>query len=419
MSTLIVTLSAPGQPGHELAYCLTTNAQTISSHGNAALALLPRADETVLLLPSTALSWHRVTLPKLSRSTSAQKMRAVLDGLAEEQLLDDTAALHIAPYRPSDSTDNTTWLAVCDKDWLVQHLRSVQAAGHKVSRIVPQAFPLSAVDADTAAVSHRVHVSGTPEAAWVTLTDASGVLTVPLAHARAAWPEIGADAQVSITAEPAVAAAAEAVLSSKVTIVQSAQQALQATLDARSYGVDLAHGDIAVTGSGRWLQLAGTMVRDLAAAPAWRAARIGFALLLLANVVGLNVWAWKERNALVAKRTLVNQLLTTTFPQVKVVVDAPVQMQREVSSLRQASGTLGSRDLESMYARFAAIAAVNAAPAAIDFAAGEVTVKGSGMAASQLSGLQGKLQNAGLAVRSDADRIVISEASTPRAGATP
>jgi general secretion pathway protein L len=101
---------------------------------------------------------------------------------------------------------------------------------------------------------------------------------------------------------------------------------------------------------------------------------------------------------------------------VKVVVDAPVQMQRELTALRQASGALGNRDLESMYARFSALAPVNSAPAAIDFAAGEVSIKGSGLGATELSALQPKLQGAGLAARSEADRIVVSEAPSARTG---
>ena len=414
MSTLIVTLNSPGSSGQELAYCLASNAQTISSHGSAALALLPRADETVLLLPSTAVAWHSVNLPKLPRSTSAQKMRAVIDGMVEEQLLDEPSTLHIAPYQPSASADSRTWLMVCDKTWLAQQLQDIRAAGHRISRIVPQAFPLTAGPMEENAA--RVHISGTPEAATLTLTDTSGVLTLPLAHARAAWPALAHGAVLNVTAEPAVAALAESTLSTKVAIVQSAQQALQAMLDARTSGVDLAQGDMTVAGSGRWLQQAGVVLRDLLAAPAWRTARIGFVLLLVATVLGLNAWAWKENNALVAKRQLTTLLLTQTFPNVKVVVDAPVQMQRELGALRQSSGALGSRDLESMYARFAALAAITTAPSAIDFAAGELSIKGSGLAASQLSGLQDKLQSAGLAARSEADRVVVSEVVSNRGG---
>jgi general secretion pathway protein L len=421
MSTLIVTLNLPSQPNPELEYCLASNAQTVSSHGSAVPALLPHADETVLLLPSLALSWHQLSLPKLARSTSAQKIRAVLDGLVEEQLLDDTSTVHIATYRASGQANpNATWVAVCDKQWLLQELQAIQSAGHRVSRIAAHSYPLAAAvsqpsDEDDSILvsSARVHVSGSSEMATVTVANDSGVLSVPLAHAHAVWPELWKSLEVSgttITAEPAAAAAAEALLDNKVVIVQSAQHALQVVLDARSMGLDLAQGDVAVAGSGRWLQKAGALARDLLGAPAWRMARWGAALLLIAHVAGLNAWAWKERNTLDAKRRQTTQILTQSFPQVKVVVDAPAQMQRELAALRLASGGLGNRDLESLYARFAALGANKAVPTSIDFTAGEVSIKGLGLSASQLSELQPRLRAAGLAARSEGERVIVSEA---------
>jgi general secretion pathway protein L len=357
-------------------------------------------------------------------------MRAVLDGLVEEQLLDDTSTVHIAIYRASGETDaNATWVAVCDKQWLMQELQAIQSAGHRVSRIAAHSYPLPAAaptsadeNSDGLTSTARVHVSGAAETATVTVADASGVLSVPLAHARMVWPDVWqglAASGTTITAEPAVAAAAEALLDNKVAIVQSAQQALQATLDARSMGLDLAQGDLAVAGSGRWLQKAGAVARDLLAAPAWRTARWGAALLLLAHVVGLNAWAWKESSTLDAKRRQTTQILTQAFPQVKVVVDAPAQMQRELAALRLASGGLGSRDFESLYARFAALGATNNVPTSIDFAAGEVSIKGSGLSASQLSELQPKLSAVGLAARSEGERVIVSEVTTARTGGKP
>jgi general secretion pathway protein L len=417
MSTLIVILNSPSTSPAELAYGLVSNAQTLASHGSAVIALLPKADEIVVMVPSAALSWHKVQLPKLPRSTSAQKLRAVLEGLVEEHLLDDTAQVHLALYRTAGLPNNTAWVAVCHKAWLLEQVRSLQAAGLSISRIVPQSYPLVA-SVDPQLPNQRMHISGTPETALATVASSTEVLTVPLQHASAIWPAWQGGDAGAITAEPAVAALAEAQLDTKVTIVQSAQHALHTLLDVRALGLDLAQGDLAVAGSGRWLQVAGGVLRDLVSAPAWRMARIGAVVLLVAHLVGLNVWAWQERATLQAKRNLSSQILTQAFPQLKVVVDAPLQMQREVGILRQASGTLGSRDLESLYARFASAAGISAAPTAIDFASGEVSVKGLGLGASQLSEMQTKLQAVGLSARSEADRVVITElAAKKQAGA--
>jgi general secretion pathway protein L len=443
MTTLIATLSPPhsnGAHAAEVAYCQVTNAQTVSSYGTAAIGLLPRADEVVLLLPAQAVSWHWVPIPKLARSISAVKLRALVDGLAEELVLDDTAQLHISLYRPKTGDTGKAWLAVCNTHWLAEQLQSFQAAGHRVRSIIASAYPLTpgageaqraepgmdnlsgAGEAGTLrtapAISARIHVSGSLETAMVTVADALGVLTVPLNQARLIWPGIS-DGDNTISAEPAVAAAAEASLGTKVTVVQSAQVALQAMLDANNDGLNLAQGAFALSGSDRWLQKFTHTARNLLSAPAWRTARVGAVVLAVAHLLGLNAWAWKERSSLEAKRGQTTQLLTQNFPQVKVIVDAPVQMQRELALLRQASGSLGSRDLENLMAKFYGAATAATTPSTIEFANGELSLKGTGLGASQLSELQPKLRAAGLAVRSEADRIVVAEQAAARAPSAP
>jgi general secretion pathway protein L len=66
--------------------------------------------------------------------------------------------------------------------------------------------------------------------------------------------------------------------------------------------------------------------------------------------VGLNAYAWQQRQALAAKRQAMNSLLLSAHPGVRVVLDAPVQMERETERLRAAAGRPGEADLESMLA---------------------------------------------------------------------
>ena len=44
----------------------------------------------------------------------------------------------------------------------------------------------------------------------------------------------------------------------------------------------------------------------------WKAARWGAALALLAQVVGLNAWAWTENRAIAAKQVQVRSTLATS-----------------------------------------------------------------------------------------------------------
>lgn len=68
-------------------------------------------DEVVAVAPARALSWHQVELPQ-GVSTSSTRLRAVLEGLLEERLLDDAENLHFA-LEPTIDPGLPFWVAVC------------------------------------------------------------------------------------------------------------------------------------------------------------------------------------------------------------------------------------------------------------------------------------------------------------------
>ena len=404
MSQLLITLPSPGaSTGNDasiklpdVAYAVVSSAGLLTSHGHVAPALLPKADTATLIVPAQALSWHLAGLPKLPRGSSAQKQQAVLAGVLEEQLLDDVASLHLVAF-PSLVQDGKTWVAACKKSWLLDAIKFLQAANVPLSSIVPQVFPNQLAS---------LHASGSPESAWFTFSDAQGVITLPVSQAAMAlkpWPE-----DLMPSAEPAVAALAEQAFGLRIDVLQASQWAMQAVVAAKAQGVELAQGDLAVSGGGRAWQALMSGLRGLWAAPAWRPVRYGLVLLLMANVLGLNAWAWKQSSAVAQKRGQLNQVLTTTFPNVKVVVDAPLQMQRELVNLRQTQGQLSGRDFESIYSRFSGIALINSEPNAIYFIANEVQISGVNFSGEQLNAMLPRLQYAGLAVRSDARALMVS-----------
>jgi len=130
MSALILYL--PPQPGAaqaEFDYALTTDGSSVDSHGSAPAALLPapaRAGaEVVAVVPVAMISWHRVDLPK-GTTASSPRLRAVLEGLLEDQLLDEPEALHFAlqaQVRPGVPL----WVAACDRAWLRSAVQALEA----------------------------------------------------------------------------------------------------------------------------------------------------------------------------------------------------------------------------------------------------------------------------------------------------
>ncbi len=429
MATLIVTLPLePPLASAQFDYVLTPDGRTVAGHSRVSVALLPAAPngEVVAVVPAQALSWHKVQLPRgtLSQNfsknflaeSSSPRLRAILEGLLEERLLDDPAQLHFA-LAPSARDDAPVWVAVCDRTWLRTALQTLEQAGRPVSRIVPEFAPAAAAvgasrldgagssqddgGAPDAASASALHVIGTPESAHIVLANASGVTVLPLSItgvALAAWPQGAA-----IVAEPAVAALAEGFFKRPVALQLSAQR----WLGAAQSNWDLAQFDLVNSGRTRTWKWAASLWKSLWQAPRWRAARWAVGALAAVNLLGLNAWAWKERTSLDEKRLAVREVLTRTFPGVKVVVDAPVQMARELAVLRQATGGASNGDFESMLTSFGALALVDKAPSAIEFVANETRFRGLGLASSQVADAALKLKAQGYSVRGDGDSVLV------------
>ena len=124
MSTLLIALNPAGPALAEWAYAVVDNSGTLSRHGSASAAQLPAAAQVAVMVPAHALSWHRVLVPKAQPA----RMRAALEGLLEEKLLDEPASLHFA-LEPGAKPGANAWVAVCDKAWLTNELKTLHAAG--------------------------------------------------------------------------------------------------------------------------------------------------------------------------------------------------------------------------------------------------------------------------------------------------
>ncbi len=176
---------------------------------------------------------------------------------------------------------------------------------------------------------------------------------------------------------------------------------------------DLAQFDLASSGRTRALRKAGSAASQLARAPQWRAARWALGVIVVTQVAGLNVWAWQERQALAAKEAGVRNALTQTFPQVKAVVDAPVQMERELVQLRQAAGSMGPSDLEPLMAATGAALSPGQIPATLEYGTGELRLRGLDLPPEEIDALNQRLlargyvasdQNNQLQIRAEASR---------------
>ena len=409
MSLLLITLP-PGPPG-SYDYATSSDGQTLDTHGNASASLLPpggRGVEVVAMVAASQLSWHRITLPR-GVSPGSPRLRATLAGMLEDQLLDDPDQLHFA-IDPDADAGGPAWVAVCQKAWLAAHLRALDAVQRPITRIVPELRPRTG--------DLRLIVIGDPDRAQVLMSgDAvpGNAQALPLTQGTLALlntpatGEDGARPKLELMAEPAVAELAEQMLNRRVTIHQPAKRLLAASRSAW----DLAQFDLARTGGARAAKRASAFWRDFVHAPRWRPARWGIALLLLANLAGLNLWAWRTQGELTTRRAQVTQALTETFPHVQVVVDAPVQMAREIATLRQATGAASARDMEPMLSAFSQLTPTPPAPSTIEFVSGELRMKGVPMAASQMADSNQRLRPLDYQLRTEGDMLVLRQGVSP------
>ncbi len=100
-----------------------------------------------------------------------------------------------------------------------------------------------------------------------------------------------------------------------------------------------------------WTTQAQAAARNVWRAPEWRLTRMAVLVLVLVHIIGLNLWAWRDRASLQAGQGQIASILTQTFPETQVVVDAPAQMEKALVKLRTASGALAEQGLEAQLAR--------------------------------------------------------------------
>jgi general secretion pathway protein L len=416
MSILIIQLparsrlsaEAPAEAGaasagqKEYNYVLSADGINVIRQGRCSAPMLPKADSVVAVMAVTDLSWHRLPVPK----APAARLRAALGSLLEEALLADPEDMHLA-LDPAAKAGQPAWVAACDHTWLTSHLMALEKAKVRVDRVVPGLAP----DELATAYFHELAESGAADSeagpqVLLTWSDGTGVSTWPVSGslARTLLPE-PLPVQARFLASPPVASQAERWLGRAVTVhsqtdhllqaVRSLWNLLQFELTPRSKGL------YALTD--KWRRFM---------SPQWRPVRIGLAALVVAQVLGLNLWAWQQQRLVKAKRAEMVQLLRQAHPQVQVVLDAQAQMRRETEALRAQAGQVGGNDLEALMAVVASAWPPETPTAGIQYDGQALTVMPPpGWGPTEVDGFKSRLAAAGMKVeQTDGRQLTVRRA---------
>jgi general secretion pathway protein L len=402
LSTLIVLLPPrdPAVPSQEwqlpdLPFVLLDKSGRTQRAGRSALALLPRATSTVLMVAARDLLMMPATLPPLR----GPKLRQALPNIVEDQLIQDPQTCHIAVDSQAAAGGRQV-LAIIDRGWFRFIYEAFSAAGHRSLRAVPvtRCLPEATLPAMQAGVAETV------SAAEPAMADAGASLrdTAPVASAADAAPEVvpmvaavlgsvvqtapamlleGAVESGMPRVELAIARGAQGEgLAVPANAVNSTLAALAGATPVSLYMLTEVPGNEPSLGASSparlgahvhgasplpFEQLARRAITcrfDLCqfefASQPWRLDRATLRRLrlpvllalgaLVVAIVGANVqWLMlsRQRDAI---NTQMTELLLNTFPKTTVVLDAPDQMSRQLQQLRVAAGELSPGDFLSL-----------------------------------------------------------------------
>jgi general secretion pathway protein L len=353
----MLIIHLPPTASATLDFVVSADGLSVSGSGQASAIQLPqRTGEVVAVVPWQVLSWHTVNLPP----GVGQRSHAVLQSLLEEQLLQDPQDMHLVLSPLSGKAlrqGGQVQVLACAKSWLRQTLAPLQAAGVRVQRLVPELQPR----AQTAL--HLLNENGQLQAL---LCQADTVWRLPSQATAAA--SVANFSSAGVWAEPSVAEHASR-WSEQPAQLQTAQQRW---LQAASSDWNVAQGEWAQNSrlrGQRWLQ---ESWRTLWHSPEWQSARRAVAALLVVQLIGLNAWAWREQASQQQLQAGLVHILKDSFPKVTVVVDAPLQMRRELQALQQGAGLPQAGDLDAMLQALSAHWPDNTPPAKLDYRLGEL-----------------------------------------------
>ncbi len=412
MPTLVVLIPSRGrlrstaQPlgarAEEYTYVVTDDGTTVINTGHCSANLLPATDTVVAVVADNDVSWHRMPIPK----APGAKMRAALIGSMEEHVLDDADAMHVA-LEPGAIVGQEAWVCVVNKPWLQAEINKLEAAGFGVERVVPMSWPEDTPLGHFSEATDAFATRAGGALVQLTWSDVNGVATVQLngSLAKSLLPQ-WTTSPARWSAQPSVAAQAERWLGSPVLSLRDESRALQAVRslwNLRQFDMAPSHRGTRALGEG-WKKFM---------SPAWRPVRMGLATFAALNIIGLNLWAWHLRGLMDTKREATVQVLRDAHPQVRSVLDAPLQMLRETDALRAASGRLGDTDLETVLGAMAAAWPDGRAPIdSLRFEGGKLSMSSVGWTEAQINQVRATLRPAGWMVENANGAVTLSRAKT-------
>jgi general secretion pathway protein L len=376
------------EPASSLPWCrLGARGEWLAS-GSAPPANLPHAESCELVIPAEAVLLTRATLPRGSK----QKLQQLLAYAIEDRLVAEPDAVHVAAGPML--ADGQTALAVIDKAWLARVLARLNEAG-----LLPRsAWP-------------ETLLPPLPADGWVMVWDGHGGFLRSGAQAGmsldgGSFMQPPAALMLSVAEARAAATLPHHLLlrlreGTPAPDVDAWSHALGVTVDVGVGWTPLQHPDAA---AGAIDLLQGAFAPAGPAHDWWPKLRLPSVLLGLIALlqVGATAAEWwqlsREKQQLLAA---MEKHFREAFPDARAVVDAPLQMQRNLADLRGAAGQLSPSDFLPLLSRAASALDADSRGSlrAIRYEAGQLSLDVPVADQAAADRLVKRLTDAGLACR--------------------
>ncbi|MGH8728375.1 MAG: type II secretion system protein GspL [Burkholderiales bacterium] len=288
-----------------------------TARGDNRFADMPKANETILIAPATRVLLTEAKLPKGNR----QQLRQALPFAVEDKITADPETIHVA--MGAARADGVTPLAVIDKQWLRSVLDALAEAQITPRRMEVETL-VPAIEPDTWTVVWSGHEG------FVRTGRASGLALAgnqsPPLELRLALREENAPREIVVRPERELPDVARWASELGVAVVAGRHWDFS---EARNETLNLLQGEFG-RGNGGIAKLKPVFI---------------LAGVIVALQFALTIYDWATLR-MEAKRLTgaIEKTFRDTFPETKTIVDAPLQMERNVAALRRSSGQVESSD---------------------------------------------------------------------------
>ncbi len=304
----------------------------VNDSGTGTLASMPQADEAVTIIAADRVLSTTAALPKLKRN----KLETALPFVLEESVLDDISEMHVTPG--NKLPDGRTVLYVVNKSWLARFLAASTTAKLHVRRIVPEYCMLPVRDGE-----------------WSVAWDGTQGFMAMAGYLGGAL-DGGSDTCIPVALHLRLEQTAPAALRlfTLTSDVETPSWGIKVPVLFERQHFDWRKADVPADAPNlMWGKFAPPpRINELW--PKLRPALL-VALLLLGVEIALTNLEWavlaNEKHQLTVAMT---DTFRETFGADAIVVDAPLQMRRNVASLRHAAGVADDADFLPLLEKFSA-----------------------------------------------------------------